>query len=126
MAHQRRGLAKGRTRAGPEREAAVAHAIGAKTQTNLIIWWSRWDSNPRPPRCHRGALPTAPRPHRLKINDLPGFTGTHCKLRHSPPAHSLTILSSEDRARPLARSRYFRILVPPNEPEDRAGQASRR
>ena len=27
-------------------------------------WWSRWDSNPRPPRCHRGALPTAPRPHR--------------------------------------------------------------
>src|ERR1700730_13226506 len=27
------------------------------------IWWSRWDSNPRPPRCHRGALPTAPRPH---------------------------------------------------------------
>ena len=26
-------------------------------------WWSRWDSNPRPPRCHRGALPTAPRPH---------------------------------------------------------------
>src|SRR5579872_4065464 len=27
------------------------------------FWWSRWDSNPRPPRCHRGALPTAPRPH---------------------------------------------------------------
>src|SRR6266404_9136881 len=30
----------------------------------LCLWWSRWDSNPRPPRCHRGALPTAPRPHR--------------------------------------------------------------
>jgi hypothetical protein len=30
-------------------------------------WWSRWDSNPRPPRCHRGALPTAPRPHRRTI-----------------------------------------------------------
>src|SRR5450432_652924 len=29
------------------------------------FWWSRWDSNPRPPRCHRGALPTAPRPHRV-------------------------------------------------------------
>src|SRR5208282_6347064 len=29
-----------------------------------LDWWSRWDSNPRPPRCHRGALPTAPRPHR--------------------------------------------------------------
>src|SRR5712691_2197488 len=26
--------------------------------------WSRWDSNPRPPRCHRGAFLTAPRPHR--------------------------------------------------------------
>jgi hypothetical protein len=34
-----------------------------RTRTN---WWSRWDSNPRPPRCHRGALPTAPRPHRAK------------------------------------------------------------
>ena len=21
-------------------------------------WWSRWDSNPRPPRCERDALPT--------------------------------------------------------------------
>src|ERR1700686_5920304 len=31
----------------------------------LNLWWSRWDSNPRPPRCHRGALPTAPRPHRI-------------------------------------------------------------
>jgi hypothetical protein len=30
-------------------------------------WWSRWDSNPRPPRCHRGALPTAPRPHRTEM-----------------------------------------------------------
>src|ERR1700675_3774387 len=26
-------------------------------------WWSRRGSNPRPPRCHRGALPTALRPH---------------------------------------------------------------
>src|SRR5216684_1505580 len=33
----------------------------------LISWWSRWDSNPRPPRCHRGALPTAPRPHRGEL-----------------------------------------------------------
>ena len=31
--------------------------------SNSLQWWSRWDSNPRPPRCHRGALPTAPRPH---------------------------------------------------------------
>src|SRR5260370_37471526 len=32
-------------------------------------WWSRWDSNPRPPRCHRGALPTAPRPHRAETTE---------------------------------------------------------
>ena len=23
-----------------------------------IIWWTAWGSNPRPPRCERGALPT--------------------------------------------------------------------
>src|SRR3954463_15287015 len=37
---------------------------GYGTRSLRNIWWSRWDSNPRPPRCHRGALPTAPRPHR--------------------------------------------------------------
>src|SRR5579859_3573065 len=36
------------------------------TKNMREYWWSRWDSNPRPPRCHRGALPTAPRPHRWK------------------------------------------------------------
>ena len=35
-------------------------------QSFRTVWWSRWNSNPRPPRCHRGALPTAPRPHRWK------------------------------------------------------------
>src|SRR5712691_9922245 len=38
-------------------------------------WWSRWDSNPRPPRCHRGALPTAPRPHRLTATTFPVAPG---------------------------------------------------
>ena len=37
---------------------------GGEGGSNSLQWWSRWDSNPRPPRCHRGALPTAPRPHR--------------------------------------------------------------
>src|SRR5438477_3475001 len=31
------------------------------------FWWSRWGSNRRPPRCHRGALPAAPRPHRTGL-----------------------------------------------------------
>ena len=26
--------------------------------TTKRIWWTAWDSNPRPPRCERGALPT--------------------------------------------------------------------
>jgi len=43
-----------------ERAAAFLDRSGPKIEG----WWSRWDSNPRPPRCHRGALPTAPRPHR--------------------------------------------------------------
>ena len=39
-------------------------------------WWSRWDSNPRPPRCHRGALPTAPRPHRQGNSQFTTFAFT--------------------------------------------------
>lgn len=31
----------------------------------FMIWWTRRDSNPRPPRCERGALPTEPRAHIL-------------------------------------------------------------
>src|SRR5690348_15393054 len=41
-----------------------------------VQWWSRWDSNPRPPRCHRGALPTAPRPHRYRQST---FYNTRCQ-----------------------------------------------
>src|SRR5438309_6219682 len=33
-------------------------------------WWTRWDSNPRPPRCERGALPAELLAHYL----LPVFT----------------------------------------------------
>src|SRR5689334_15181036 len=28
------------------------------SQTGERSWWTAWDSNPRPPRCERGALPT--------------------------------------------------------------------
>src|SRR3989475_3498049 len=41
----------------------------------IFKWWSRWDLNPRPPRCHRGALPTAPRPHRLTATTFPVAPG---------------------------------------------------
>src|SRR5208283_6209139 len=54
-------------------------------------WWSRWDSNPRPPRCHRGALPTAPRPHRSTLfYHTPAYrrppsecTAGNCRLDHA-------------------------------------------
>ena len=29
------------------------------------IWWTRGDSNPRPPRCERGALPAELLAHRF-------------------------------------------------------------
>src|SRR6516164_757391 len=29
----------------------------AKMSISLRLWWTRGDSNPRPPRCERGALP---------------------------------------------------------------------
>src|SRR5208282_2084379 len=49
-----------------------------------LDWWSRWDSNPRPPRCHRGALPTAPQPHRggYEFYHTPRVRGS---IVNSPP-----------------------------------------
>src|SRR5258708_3061328 len=32
------------------------------------IWWTRGDSNPRPPRCERGALPAELLAHEQQIN----------------------------------------------------------
>ena len=34
-----------------------------------FIWWSRWESNPRPLECHSSALPTELRPHSLADAD---------------------------------------------------------
>src|ERR1043166_7148597 len=31
----------------------------------FLIWWSRWDSNPRPLECDSSALPTELRPHEI-------------------------------------------------------------
>lgn len=41
---------------------AAAEEIGVRP---IPVWWTRRDSNPRPPRCERGALPTEPRAHIL-------------------------------------------------------------
>ena len=46
---------------------AVAVALLARDALEaaplLDGWWSRWGSNPRPPHCERGALPTELLPH---------------------------------------------------------------
>jgi hypothetical protein len=36
---------------------------GIEVREPLKQWWSRRESNPRPPHCERGALPTELRPH---------------------------------------------------------------
>ncbi len=38
-------------------------------------WWTAWDSNPRPPRCERGALPTELAAHWASIVRICG----HCR-----------------------------------------------
>ena len=65
------------------REPIALQDVDAKS--HRIIWWSRWDSNPRPPRCHRGALPTAPRPHRKEeLKPLDGFITLASGQRQTP------------------------------------------
>ena len=42
----------------------------------LSVWWTRRDSNPRPPRCERGALPTEPRAHIAVLLKLLTYNST--------------------------------------------------
>lgn len=66
------------------------------------LWWSRWDSNPRPPRCHRGALPTAPRPHRIDSAML-------AFARWPRPSGAANQLLSPHSKRLLGVSRIFQM-----------------
>jgi hypothetical protein len=46
------------------RPARLPHSLLPPIEKRLPVvvggmnWWTAWDSNPRPPRCERGALPT--------------------------------------------------------------------
>ena len=76
---QRKGMCEGETICGfPLRVPSgyrLIHCTGRvfpylrqKKKTPIgvfFFWWTRRDSNPRPPRCERGALPTEPRAHIL-------------------------------------------------------------
>ena len=45
---------------------------------SLRFWWTRGDSNPRPPRCERGALPAELLAHRF----------SQCKLLYNIQLHA--------------------------------------
>src|SRR5882757_11005064 len=52
-----RCLAASRQRRRPQM-ANLANFCNSEKSVKLFrIWWTRGDSNPRPPRCERGALP---------------------------------------------------------------------
>src|SRR5260370_66800 len=62
------------------------------TEHDIVeFWWSRWDSNPRPPRCHRGALPTAQRPHRAETTEPFYITGKAASMRSSLLEHNVRL-----------------------------------
>ena len=48
---------------GFDQKMAISREIRKK------IWWRRWDSNPRPQRCERCALPAELRPHSVSIGN---------------------------------------------------------
>src|SRR5687768_9150252 len=53
-------FARKMSRARPCRVCDVERMV----RGSLSVEWSGWDSNPRPPACKAGALPTAPPPQR--------------------------------------------------------------
>ena len=52
------------------------HQIKKTPAGVFFIWWTRRDSNPRPPRCERGALPTEPRAHIAVLLKLLTYNST--------------------------------------------------
>ena len=52
----------------PAKIKAIAKIIIKKTS----IWWTRGESNPRPPQCECGALPTEPRALQRTIKEISG------------------------------------------------------
>src|SRR5579884_36815 len=63
-----------------------------------VIWWTAWDSNPRPPRCERGALPAELAALAVRI------IGELAVPANSRGLYGLT------RGRPVRSARIFRAL----------------
>src|ERR1700689_2045109 len=84
-------------------------------------WWSRRGSNPRPPRCHRGAPPTALRPHLTLPGSYNTAKGWGQTLRAIPslkicetnliPDDRMTGQIDGDQIRSGLRNRIFADLV---------------
>src|SRR6516162_2654049 len=69
---RKRGLAlRCRATSRQRRRAQMANLANFCTSEKLVksfrIWWTRGDSNPRPPRCERGALPAELLAHRFSL-----------------------------------------------------------
>lgn len=58
-----------------------------QTELHPVVWWSRWDLNPRPPASHAGALPTELRP--LCMIDLLVWWGGRDSNPQPPPTEAL-------------------------------------
>jgi hypothetical protein len=54
------GRSGGPQLANPPELATLANSFPSEKQDKSFrFWWTRGDSNPRPPRCERGARPSA-------------------------------------------------------------------
>ena len=51
-------------------------------------WWRWWDSNPWPPACRAGALPTELHPHKGSLLLHP-VKGQGCGVGHDLPSHAV-------------------------------------
>ena len=124
------GLAAGRTTRCFASTVEIAmgelsHQIQARTtsrvtwQRNGKEWWSRRDSNPRPPRCERGALPAELLPHGREdayctrpasARQPAGYQGTLWPERGSTGRGQPSSMRAASRALRAGSSPWFRKI----------------
>jgi hypothetical protein len=60
--HARVTTARSRTQRARHCWASISLSAACPLNCPFVVWWRRWDSNPRPPACKAGALATELRP----------------------------------------------------------------
>ena len=88
-----------RTRHVPTRNAEVGTRNVPHSGFPVPSWWSRWDSNPRPPGCKPGALPTELRPRQTR-NSKPGTQNVPHSHFSLPRSEWWAQVDSNHRPRP--------------------------